>query len=802
MPKLIVHHKGSTKEHEFGSESVTMGRSSSSPVVLPDERASREHCTIEFEDGKWYAVDLDSSNGTFMDGRRITREELKNGAVLRIGDIRISFIDESAPKAEASSAPLSMELRATGGPCDGQAFKITKPVTRIGRSQKNDIVLKDHGVSKRHAELMADDRGARIIDKKSRNGIKVNKVRISERDLDGGDQIAIGSTMFEFIQAGAKAAAAAAPPSEEGPKPEEPKTGLSAVLTTRVKILAAVVAVIIVAGILSKTVTKSGKTPKEYPDNLLNGKNPSFEHGSGAKITDWRVKVGSGSLDPKDAEDGACSLRLVSAAGAGPDLSAVCWSSKVPVSPGHAYELSALVKNYGTESAALCAAWFNDKHPWLSAGWTDDPQLGRRTDSATEWRRVSEMLRPPSWAGGARFGCAVLGQGAAKFDGIRVRRAGAAGRSRQVAAGRVAVEAGRRGEFIVSADGTPILGGGRAVVSTGGQTANQSLAVLQDGFPQVELKMIKVVGKLGLAGNLPFTETVSSDGSQITLHYDIDVSAAPDTVVALELLSDPGLLAKGVTLEKARGGHTVERGPFENKIGVGLVTILSDDRRVFLRLGDPATVSATKGSGDAVNWRFEFPTAASSNRFAQSLVWSATDRTKYALVAAHMQRAADAEGKEEFGKAAKLYQDFIQRHGLYTVERFSAGKRLKAIQAEVASRIKAVKGLAARASGSQEDAEFEAAERECDKLLAKLKDHPRQKEVDRLVARIRNERKAAIEKKKEKEATDFLVRAKGHIERGELHTARAMLEYVIKKYPGTKFAAEAAELIKQHPKPE
>ena len=65
---------------------------------------------------------------------------------------------------------------------------------------------------------------------------------------------------------------------------------------------------------------------------------------------------------------------------------------------------------------------------------------------------------------------------------------------------------------------------------------------------------------------------ISSDGSQITLHYDIDVSAAPDTTVTLELLSDPGLPAKGVTLEKARGGHTVETRPFENKIGIGLAT--------------------------------------------------------------------------------------------------------------------------------------------------------------------------------------------------------------------------------------
>ena len=290
MPKLTIHQEGADAEYAVGQEPVVLGRSSSCAVPLRDERASREHCRIEHANGKWYAVDLDSSNGTFLDGAKIRRQELRDGSVIQIGKVRLTFSLEkqgAAPAVPPSSGqpPAGMVLRAVGGPCDGQTFTISKPVTRIGRSRKNDIVLEDGAVSKYHAELVIDAKGmARVTDRNSRNGVKVNDVRIRERDLDDGDQIAIGTTVLHFAREGAKAA----PAPEASAAPPKPKTGLAAALTTRVKILAAVVGVILIIGVIVKSTEAPVRKPEVHEGNLLEA-NPSFEEELRAGNSNWLV---------------------------------------------------------------------------------------------------------------------------------------------------------------------------------------------------------------------------------------------------------------------------------------------------------------------------------------------------------------------------------------------------------------------------------------------------------------------------------------------------------------------------------
>ncbi len=80
-----------TDRHPLSPQGTTIGRSRDNDVHLADERASRRHARIEREQGAFVIVDLGSANGTFVNGRRIARQVLRDGDEIQIGDSRLYF---------------------------------------------------------------------------------------------------------------------------------------------------------------------------------------------------------------------------------------------------------------------------------------------------------------------------------------------------------------------------------------------------------------------------------------------------------------------------------------------------------------------------------------------------------------------------------------------------------------------------------------------------------------------------------------------------------------------------------------
>ena len=65
---------------------ITIGRSESNAFVLNDDFASGQHARVINRDGIWYLEDLDSRNGTFLNGQRVEQpERLASGMEFRIG---------------------------------------------------------------------------------------------------------------------------------------------------------------------------------------------------------------------------------------------------------------------------------------------------------------------------------------------------------------------------------------------------------------------------------------------------------------------------------------------------------------------------------------------------------------------------------------------------------------------------------------------------------------------------------------------------------------------------------------------
>ncbi len=64
---------------------LQVGRADACQIKLSDTYVSSFHARIFSRDGQWYVEDLGSTNGTLVNGRRITRQALSDGDVIRIG---------------------------------------------------------------------------------------------------------------------------------------------------------------------------------------------------------------------------------------------------------------------------------------------------------------------------------------------------------------------------------------------------------------------------------------------------------------------------------------------------------------------------------------------------------------------------------------------------------------------------------------------------------------------------------------------------------------------------------------------
>ncbi len=81
---------------------------------------------------------------------------------------------------------------------------------RIGRSLSAELRFEDPTVSRRHAVLLAEDEGIRVLDDRSLNGVFVNGERVVSQMLADGDEIVIGRYRLSFFDRSASLASPAA----------------------------------------------------------------------------------------------------------------------------------------------------------------------------------------------------------------------------------------------------------------------------------------------------------------------------------------------------------------------------------------------------------------------------------------------------------------------------------------------------------------------------------------------------------------------------------------------------------------
>jgi pSer/pThr/pTyr-binding forkhead associated (FHA) protein len=96
---LVVVHSADRdeqgKRYELGEADLTLGREAENTVVIGSDQASRRHARIFVSGGAHVLVDLDSTNGTFLNSKLVKEQTLRHGDVLRIASTVLKYVVEA-----------------------------------------------------------------------------------------------------------------------------------------------------------------------------------------------------------------------------------------------------------------------------------------------------------------------------------------------------------------------------------------------------------------------------------------------------------------------------------------------------------------------------------------------------------------------------------------------------------------------------------------------------------------------------------------------------------------------------------
>jgi hypothetical protein len=115
---------------------------------------------------------------------------------LKRGDLTcLAALVEGEERSEAGGGHASVVVREDGGE---RMVPLSSDTVTIGRLADCDVVLKDKGASRKHAQLKRRDGSWTLTDLGSTNGTRLNGQTVQSRELSDGDTITIGTTAIEF----------------------------------------------------------------------------------------------------------------------------------------------------------------------------------------------------------------------------------------------------------------------------------------------------------------------------------------------------------------------------------------------------------------------------------------------------------------------------------------------------------------------------------------------------------------------------------------------------------------------------
>ena len=227
MAKLILMFKDQVmQEFPFSKESMTIGRNPENNIQVDNLAVSGYHAKIDKVGSKFILTDLQSTNSTFVNDKKIVSCSLKDRDKIQIGKHVIFFLSSEKDRAEQSDIDETMlldtvqqrELLAKQGTVAGQSLKkigvlsflgsseigevkLVKRLSRIGKADNCEIKLSGLFMGNTAAAISKRPSGYTITFTGGMTKLKVNGQVIKESvQLDDYDTIELGSYKLQFYQ--------------------------------------------------------------------------------------------------------------------------------------------------------------------------------------------------------------------------------------------------------------------------------------------------------------------------------------------------------------------------------------------------------------------------------------------------------------------------------------------------------------------------------------------------------------------------------------------------------------------------
>ena len=142
---LISSGRSALRIAAVTKERLTIGRRPQNDIALDDLTVSGEHALIETRGTESVIHDLDSRNGTLVNGLAISRRVLCDGDVIDIGIYRLRFVVDRPPPPSANEAVIGW-IDFLSGPKAGTSQRIERAITRIdGFAEQVAVLSRRHG---------------------------------------------------------------------------------------------------------------------------------------------------------------------------------------------------------------------------------------------------------------------------------------------------------------------------------------------------------------------------------------------------------------------------------------------------------------------------------------------------------------------------------------------------------------------------------------------------------------------------------------------------------------------------------
>ncbi|MDN5941649.1 MAG: FHA domain-containing protein [Nitrospira sp.] len=223
---LVKLHGHDSRQVELTDEIFTIGRKADNALVIEDPAVSGHHARIVKVQAVFFLEDLMSTNGTAINGKSITRHQLRDTDVITIGQHRLVF-QEDTPASTAPSAPfvdldrtmmikgagpapdrllLTAKVLVVAGKTDESEYPLTKQVNLIGARDGALIRLTGWFAPKSAATIARRGNSYSISPSQGAKFLLVNGMEVGgQQDLKDGDQIEVAGVTLTFcISSGTK----------------------------------------------------------------------------------------------------------------------------------------------------------------------------------------------------------------------------------------------------------------------------------------------------------------------------------------------------------------------------------------------------------------------------------------------------------------------------------------------------------------------------------------------------------------------------------------------------------------------